>query len=129
MEILLFLGLALALGVKHSYDADHLVAVSNLRTRSKNLRRTIAMSVSWALGHMLTASGVTLILFVFREAFLAQFLAIFELAVAAMLIAIGLVSLTWEFRVLQRLGPPPQHPHEHPTGAHAPPPPPAPRVG
>lgn len=118
MEILLFLGLALALGFKHSYDADHLVAVSNLLTRSKSLRRTIAMSVSWALGHMLTASGVTLILFVFREAFLAQFLAIFELVVAAMLIAIGLVSLTWEFRVLQRLGLLHEHPHEHLTGAH-----------
>src|SRR3970040_443461 len=62
---------------------------------------------------------VSLILSVFREAFLAQFLAIFELAVAAMLIAIGLVSLTWEFRVLQRLGLLHEHPHEHLTGAHA----------
>lgn len=119
MEILLFLGLAIALGFKHSYDADHLVAVSNLLTRSKSLRRTVAMSGSWALGHMLTASGVTVLLFVFREAFLARFLGVFELVVAAMLIGIGLASLAWEFRVFHRLGLLHEHPHEHLTGEHA----------
>ena len=74
MDILFFLGLALALGFKHSYDADHLVAVSNLLVRSHDLRRTALMSVSWALGHMLTASGITVILFVFRETLLRPFL-------------------------------------------------------
>ena len=78
MDILFFLGLALALGFKHSYDADHLVAVSNLLSRSKDLRRTTLMSVSWAAGHMLTASGITVILFVFRELLLRPFLDAFE---------------------------------------------------
>lgn len=118
MEIFLFLGLAVALGFKHSYDADHLIAVSNLLTRSKSLRRTVAMSVSWALGHMLTASGITVILFVFREAFLSQFLSTFELIVGVMLITIGAIGLAWEFRVFQRLGLFHAHPHEHLLGAH-----------
>ncbi len=118
MDLLLFLGLALALGFKHSYDADHLVAVSNLLVRSRNLRRTALMSASWAAGHMLTASGITVILFVFRETLLRPFLEQFEVLVGIMLVSIGAVALLWEFRVLQRLGLLHEHPHEHPAGEH-----------
>ncbi len=118
MDVLFFLGLALALGFKHSYDADHLVAVSNLLVRSHDLRRTTLMSVSWALGHMLTASGITVILFVFRETLLRPFLDEFEILVGVMLIAIGAIALLWEFRVLHRLGLLHEHAHEHPTGEH-----------
>jgi len=118
MDFLFFLALALALGFKHSYDADHLVAVSTLLVRSRDLRRTTLMSVSWAAGHMLTASGITVILFVFREALLSTYLAQFEVAVAVMLIAIGVAALLWEFRVLHRLGLLHDHPHEHAGGTH-----------
>jgi len=119
MDILFFLGLALILGFKHSYDADHLVAVSNLLVRSRDLRRTALMSASWAAGHMLTASGITVILFVFREAILSTFLASFEIIVGVMLVVIGVVGILWEFQVLQRIGLLHEHPHEHPAGEHA----------
>ena len=118
MDLLFFLGLALALGFKHSYDADHLVAVSNLLVRSRDLRRTALMSVSWAAGHMLTASGITVILFVFREILLRPFLDQFEVLVGLMLISIGAIYLLWEFRVLHRLGLLHDHAHEHPAGEH-----------
>lgn len=85
--------LALALGFKHSYDADHLVAVSNLIVKSRSNRQTLSMSVSWALGHMLTASIITLLIFQFKEFFLTRILTHFELAVGAMLIVLGAVSL------------------------------------
>ncbi|TLZ69963.1 MAG: hypothetical protein E6K10_09290 [Methanobacteriota archaeon] len=118
MDLLFFLGLALALGFKHSYDADHLVAVSNLLVRSRDLRRTALMSVSWAAGHMLTASGITVILFVFREILLRPFLDQFEVLVGLMLISIGAIYLLWEFRVLHRIGLLHDHAHEHPAGEH-----------
>jgi len=119
MDLLFFLGLALVLGFKHSYDADHLVAVSNLLVRSHDLRRTVLMSVSWAAGHMLTASGIKVILFVFRESLLRGFLAAFEIIVGVMLVVIGVIGILWEFRVLQRVGLLHEHPHEHPAGEHA----------
>src|SRR5437867_9471975 len=56
IEFAAFIVLALALGFKHSYDADHLVAVSNLITRSGSIRKTSLISVSWAAGHMVTAA-------------------------------------------------------------------------
>ena len=121
LEFLAYLALALALGFKHSYDADHLVAVSNLLTRSASLRRTTTMSVTWAAGHMVTASLITVILFQLGQTFLAGFIGSFELAVVAMLIAIGILGLSLEFglsrrlvRLLQRLRL--LHEHEHPHG-------------
>jgi len=112
-DALLFILLALALGFKHSYDADHLVAVSNLLTRSRSLRKTSLMSLSWAAGHMLTAGIITFILFSFRETLLVPFLAHLELAVAIMLIVIGVVGLLLEFGVLH------SHGHRHGDKEHA----------
>ena len=87
-----FLILALLLGIKHSFDADHLLAVSNLLIRSKSLRQTVKMGVSWALGHMITAVIITALLFAFRGS-LSPILENFEMLVALMLILLGVVSL------------------------------------
>ncbi|HLE54186.1 MAG TPA: hypothetical protein VI999_02945 [Thermoplasmata archaeon] len=107
MDSVFFIALAVALGFKHSYDADHLVAVSNLLTRSHSLRKTALMSLSWAAGHMVTATAVMILLYEFRQTILRDFLSSFELVVAIMLVVIGVVGLLIEFDVLHR------HPHEH----------------
>jgi len=104
-EFAAFIVLALALGFKHSYDADHLVAVSNLITRSRSLRKTSLMSASWALGHMLTAAILTVLLFTFGRSLLSEFVAHMETLVAVMLVIIGAIGLLWEFNVF--------HVHEH----------------
>ena len=101
--------LALALGFKHSYDADHLVAVSTLLTRSRSLGDSLRLGASWAAGHMLTAGIITSILFVFRETLLSSFLSVFETIVAAMLIILGV----WALRDVWRLH---THAHAHPGG-------------
>src|SRR5207247_5951822 len=75
VEFAAFMVLALALGFKHSYDADHLVAVSNLITRSGSVRKTSLMSASWAAGHMVTAAIITVLLYTFRQTVLTEFLA------------------------------------------------------
>ena len=112
LDPLFFIALALALGFKHSYDADHIVAVSNLLTRSRSLRRTTWMSISWAAGHMITATVVTMILYAFRETFLQELLAYLGLAVAVMLVVIGVLGLLVEFDLLHR------HLHRHDSEVH-----------
>lgn len=112
LDPLLFVGLALALGFKHSYDADHLVAVSNFLMRSRSLRRTSLMSLSWAAGHMLTATAITIVLFAFRATLLRDVLGYLELGVAVMLVVIGVLSLLIEFRVIHR------HAHRHASEEH-----------
>src|SRR5437879_2297085 len=105
IEFAAFIVLALALWFKHSYDADHLVAVSNLITRSGSIRKTSLISVSWAAGHMVTAAIITVLLYAFRQTILSDVLAHLDLLVAVMLLLIGVIGLLWAFNVL--------HVHEH----------------
>lgn len=100
-------GLALALGVKHAFDADHVVAVGNVLLRSRGVGRAVGLSAAWAAGHMLTAGAVTALLFAFRGTLLAPLLAHAEVLVVGMLIAIGLAGLLWEAGRLHA------HRHEH----------------
>lgn len=104
--------LALFLGIKHSFDPDHLLAVSNLISKAQSVKKTLKMSVSWAAGHMLTAIIVTVILFTFKDAFLSFILGKMELAVALMLIILGLAGI-YSSRVLHA------HIHKHGKERHA----------
>ncbi len=98
---------AILLGIKHSFDADHLVAVSGFLTNSPNSKSTMLLSISWALGHMLTASILTIILFSFKETILKDLLANMELLVPFMLIVIALFTIAWEFELFHF------HRHKH----------------
>lgn len=99
--------LALVLGFKHSYDADHVVAVGALVSRSRSFRKAARLGMAWALGHMVTAGILTAVLFVFREALLERYFAVFESLVAYMLIILGLWSLREAWK---------QHVHVHKHG-------------
>jgi len=99
MEGALYL-IALILGIKHSMDADHVVAISSILLRAPSLKNTITLSITWALGHMLTASIITFILYVFRRAILDELLANFEIIVGIMLIVIALLTFAWEFDII-----------------------------
>lgn len=98
---------ALALGMKHSLDADHLLAVSNPLAKSRSLKRTLMLSANWTLGHTGGAILATFALFMFRDSLLALVLDSFETAVALMLIAFGVLGLM-QARFM--------HAHEHSHG-------------
>ncbi len=92
--------LTFLLGIKHSLDADHVVAISSIITRSPSLKNTLKLSTSWAMGHMLTATVITFILFTFKEQVLSRYLSSFEFVVAIMLILIGVLTILWEFNII-----------------------------
>lgn len=96
--------LALALGFKHSYDADHIVAVSNILRTSTSIKNALKISISWAAGHMLTAAMVTILLFTLKDSILPLILGHFEKAVGFMLIALGIYSISSTFKM---------HSHDH----------------
>src|SRR3989338_6862219 len=93
IAILGFMALALVLGFKHSYDSDHLIAVSNILRKVDSIKSSIKIGLSWAIGHMLTATIIAIILFAFRESFLNNILPNFEKIVGILLIALGIFSL------------------------------------
>ena len=92
---------AILLGIKHSFDADHLVAVTGVLSNAPNTKYTTKLSISWALGHMITASMLTIVLFSFKETLLKEILNNAELLVPFMLITIALLTLAWD--VLMRV--------------------------
>ncbi len=97
VEVLpLFLGLALLLGFKHSYDADHLVAVSSLIVRSPSSISTARLSTSWAAGHMITASVITIALYLSSQTLLKQLLEYLPVSIIIMLIVIGAIGILSE---------------------------------
>jgi len=99
-----FIGIIIAaffLGIKHSLDVDHVVAVSSILLRSPNFSRTLKLSIIWAVGHTFTAGIITVIIFFIKDFFIEKILSNFEIIVAIMLITIGTLTLLWEFKVFK----------------------------
>lgn len=111
-DFALFAALAFGLGVKHAFDADHLVAVSGLLTRAQRLQTVLGLAGSWAAGHLVTAALVSALVYYFAGTLLPGLLSRLELLVPLMLILIGLLGLGVEFRRF--------HIHRHAHGAHGP---------
>lgn len=84
--------LALLLGLKHSMDADHIAAVATYATRSPSSRGALALGAHWALGHILTAAALTLLLFHFKDLAL-PWLGEGDLLVGGLLILLGAFAL------------------------------------
>lgn len=88
----------LFLGMRHALDADHVVAISIIVSKTKSVRKAAWIGAAWGLGHTLTvgAAGAAIVLFGFAISPLLNMS--LELAVAAMLIALG----AWNLRSLFR---------------------------
>ncbi|MBI2650510.1 sulfite exporter TauE/SafE family protein [Candidatus Woesearchaeota archaeon] len=106
LELVSLMALALVLGFKHSYDSDHLIAVSNILRKVDSVKSSIRIGFSWAIGHMLTATIVTTALFIFKESFLNNVLPHLGKIAGLMLVALGILSL-WDFFRLH------SHMHSH----------------
>ncbi|WP_309682203.1 urease accessory protein [Polaromonas sp.] len=89
MSLLFILLAGFLLGMKHATEADHLAAVATLASGRQPLAHTVRQGIAWGLGHSLTLmlfGGIVLALGKSVPAGMEQAL---ELAVALMLIALG----------------------------------------
>ncbi|MBE18873.1 MAG: hypothetical protein CMO11_02725 [Thaumarchaeota archaeon] len=106
MEIFSFAILAFIMGIKHAFDADHVLLVSNFLSRTKRLDESLNISLNWGVGHMLTAGIITLIIFYnVNSRPVVMLLENFEIIIASIMVVMGIISLT--------IGIPLQHKHEH----------------
>jgi len=112
LGLISFMALALVLGFKHSYDSDHLIAVSSILRKADSVKASARIGFSWATGHMLTATIITIALFIFKESFLNNVLPHFEKFVGLMLIVLGILSLRDFFSLHS-------HRHSHGTIVHS----------
>lgn len=115
VNLTVLLGAGFALGIRHALDADHVAAVSTLVGETRSVRRSTALGLWWGIGHTATLLVAGLLLLLFRVSIPARFTPFFELAVGAVLIALGIRA----FRNRHGLAP---HAH-HFLHATTPPPP------
>ncbi len=109
MDLLLLsaLGLGFVLGLEHALDADHVVAVSTIVSRTRSVFRAVLMGVFWGLGHTTTLVIVAGILMVILKVAIPEPVALsLEFGVGIMLVFLGVTVLRSWF--LER-----RHTHQH----------------
>jgi len=98
-----FLGivlLGLFLGMRHSTDPDHVVAVSTIASRERSVRQGALIGVLWGVGHTLTIFLVGSAIILFGLVVPPRIGLSMEFSVALMLIILGLLNLTGALRWL-----------------------------
>ena len=82
------------LGIRHSTDPDHIVAVSTIVSRDRSLRTGAIIGAVWGIGHTLTIFVVGSAIILFRITIPPRIGLGMEFLVALMLILLGLLNLT-----------------------------------
>lgn len=89
---------AAVIGFGHAFEADHLVAVSNIVTKRDKLHLAIKDGVFWGLGHASVIFLIGLIMIVGKVAIREDIFTYFEALVGLMLISLGIYRLFQYFR-------------------------------
>jgi ABC-type nickel/cobalt efflux system permease component RcnA len=86
--------LGLFLGMRHSTDPDHLVAVSTIVSRQRSIRSSATIGLLWGLGHTLTIFLVGSAIIIFGVVIPPRLGLSMEFCVALMLVLLGVLNLT-----------------------------------
>lgn len=89
------------LGMRHATDPDHVVAVSTIVARQPSIRGAILVGSLWGLGHTLTIVAVGGAIVVFTVVIPPRLGLSMEMAVALMLILLGMWNLTGIFEQIR----------------------------
>jgi high-affinity nickel permease len=86
--------LGLFLGMRHSTDPDHVVAVSTIVSRQGSIKSSATIGLLWGLGHTLTIFLVGSAIIIFGVVIPPRLGLSMEFCVALMLILLGVLNLT-----------------------------------
>jgi high-affinity nickel-transport protein len=103
----------LLLGLRHTFEPDHLAAVTTILTETRSLAKMARVGVSWGIGHATSLLVVTLALAALRTEMSARLGDAFELAVAIMLLVLGGRAIRRAFVCTPDRQSCPSHPHDH----------------
>ncbi len=93
IESALLVSTGFILGVGHSLDPDHLVAVSSIICKSPNLRKSIVSATVWGVGHSIMVVIVSLIVLAFRSYVPENIWTLLEIPAGIALIVLGALLL------------------------------------
>jgi len=110
------------LGMRHATDPDHVIAVSTIVTRQPTIRGAVLIGSLWGVGHTLTIVAVGGAVVLFTIVIPPRLGLSMEMAVALMLIVLGMWNLTGFFEQIRGMRPvrggdaSPLHAHLHSHG-------------
>lgn len=141
VNFLSIIALGFFLGMRHATDPDHVIAVSTIVSREREIGKSAWIGIFWGIGHTLTIFVVGAAIILFDVVIPPRLGLSMELAVGLMLILLGVVNVASFYRALpttaQAWTPAPParesihshphshgdyihtHPHSHGPGGHA----------
>jgi len=101
------------LGIKHSFETDHVVAVTTIVSEHKKLLQAALVGTFWGMGHTTTLFVIGLSVLVLKIAIPQQISLFFEMIVGITLVVLGLAAIyrTVSFHIHV-------HTHSHLTHVH-----------
>ena len=113
LGLLAALVLGVVLGLRHSLDPDHVVAVSTIVSEYRNPLRSFWVGVSWGLGHTTSLLLIGIVIIALRLTIPDRLALLLEFSVGIMLVGLG-AQVMYNFRKKMVH----QHPHGHEENAH-----------
>ena len=125
-SVLAIMLLGFFLGVRHSTDADHVIAVATIVSRERRLWSAALVGILWGLGHTVTILVVGGAIILFSVVIPPRLGLTMEFSVALMLILLGVMTLTGIMRWISETfgaaraagGVAHSHPHSHGDYVH-----------
>jgi high-affinity nickel-transport protein len=94
------IALGFFLGMRHATDPDHVIAVSTIVSREREIGKSAWIGVFWGIGHTLTIFAVGAAIILFDVAISPRIGLSMELAVGLMLILLGIINVVTFLREL-----------------------------
>src|SRR6266481_4327214 len=91
--LLSIIALGFFLGMRHATDPDHVIAVTTIVSRQRNIRQAALIGVLWGLGHTITILIVGSAIILFGLVIPPRVGLTMELSVGLMLILLGIFYL------------------------------------
>ena len=87
------IALGFFLGMRHATDPDHVIAVTTIVSRQRNVWKSALIGAFWGVGHTLTIFVVGVAMIIFGLVIPPRYGLSMELAVGVMLIVLGLMNV------------------------------------
>ena len=108
LSMLTVLGIGLVFGLKHATEVDHVVAISTIVSRNKNVFHSAIVGALWGMGHTASLLIVAAIVLSLRIAIPERVSGWLEFGVAIMIICLGISALRRSLRKNTEI-----HVHKH----------------
>jgi ABC-type nickel/cobalt efflux system permease component RcnA len=115
LSIIFILLTGFGLGLGHSLDPDHVVAVSTLVCNNKSLRKSITSAAVWGIGHSAVLLVIGLLVLTLSVVIPQSVLKLFDCSAGVLLIVLGLLVV--RPLISERISPHQITAHEH-THSH-----------